>query len=133
MKNAIKAIRKVYYTLLANPAYLRLGVAAAVMCLTVFTTATPLLADGAEDFASMGQNVGEQAGGIAEGAKMLFLLLGFLLVGAGLVMLAFSKNKGSAIAMLAVGFILTSIGVFITVGSTSIFGSDVSEVGDLVE
>lgn len=122
-------VKKTYCALLANPVYLRAGFALFVVGLVLASTPGSLMA--ARDFADMGANLEDQSRGVAGAAQMIFYLLGFVLVGIGLIMLAVSRSKGAAIAMLAVGFVLTSIGVFITMGSSSFFGADVSEVDSL--
>lgn len=126
MKNLIQ---NTYYTALANPIYLRAILGVFVVGLLIAASSTPLIA--ASDFADMGKNVEDQSKGLAGAAQMLFYLLGFVLVGIGLIMLAMSRSRGIAVAMLCVGFGLTSIGFFISMGSSSFFGSDVSEVDAL--
>lgn len=126
MKNLIK---DAYYTVMANPAYLKAVFGMFFICILMLSSVSPILA--AEDFAEMGQNLEEQSQGIAGAAQMLFYLLGFILVGTGLLMLALSRSRGSAVAMLCVGFGLTSIGFFISLGSSSFFGSDVNQVDSL--
>ena len=126
MKNLIQNI---YFSVMANPAYLRAIFAFFVVSLVVMSTSSTGIA--ANDFAEMGQNLEQQSKGIAGAAQMLFYLLGFVLVGVGLLMLAMSKSRGLAVTMLCVGFALTSIGVVISMGSSSFFGSDVNEVDSL--
>lgn len=122
-------IQNTYYAAMANPACLRAIFGALVVGLVVLSTSSTGLA--ANDFAEMGKNLEAQSKGIAGAAQMLFYLLGFVLVGVGLLMLAMSKSRGLAVTMLCVGFGLTSIGVVISMGSSSFFGSDVSEVDNL--
>lgn len=122
-------VKNSYYTVMANPAYLRALFTVFVVGLVLLSSSTPLIA--ANDFADMGKNLEDQSKGIAGAAQMLFYLLGFVLVGIGLLMLAMSKSRGTAVAMLCVGFGLTSIGFFISMGTSSFFGSDVSEVDSL--
>lgn len=125
-------IKNTYYSAMANPAYLRAVFMIFVVGLVIASTATPLIAT--DDFADMGQNVEEQSKGIAGAAQMLFYLLGFILVGVGLIMLAIAPHKrGLAVMMLVIGFVLTSIGFFISVGSGSFFGSDVNETDSLLD
>lgn len=93
----------------------------------------PEVVHATDDFADMGQNLEEQSQGLAGAAQMIFYLLGFILAGVGLIMLAISQEKKTAVAMLIIGFILTSIGFFISMGSASLFGSDVSNTEKLLD
>ena len=122
-------IKNTYYTVMANPAYLKAAFGMFFVCILVLSSVSPIHA--AKDFAEMGKNLEEQSQGIAGAAQMLFYLLGFILVGTGLLMLALSRSRGAAVAMLCVGFGLTSIGFFISMGSSSFFGSDVNQVDTL--
>lgn len=125
----VRMIKHTYFAVMTNPACLRAIFAVFVVGLVVMSTSAPGFA--ANDFADMGQNLEAQSKGIAGAAQMIFYLLGFVLVGVGLVMLAMSNSRGTAVAMLCIGFALTSIGVVISMGSSSFFGSDVSEVDNL--
>lgn len=119
-------IKKSYAEVLCNP---RLRGAVFLSFVMVLFWAVPALA--ANDFADMSSNISDQAKGVAGAAQMIFYLLGFVLVGVGLVVLAIGKEKKMGVIMMIVGIILTSIGVFISIGSGSFFGSDHSNVDDL--
>jgi len=93
----------------------------------------PKVGIAAEDFADMGENIEEQSKGLAGAAQMIFYLIGFVLVGAGLVMLAVSQDRKMALICVIIGFVLLSLGFFISMGSGSLFGSDVSNTEKLVE
>ncbi|MGD8907866.1 MAG: hypothetical protein PVI92_00865 [Chromatiales bacterium] len=73
----------------------------------------------------IGENVGEQASGIASGAKLIFLALGFVLVGWGVFKLAMRKPNdpepaSSAWKLLGFGALLTVIGFIINAITGSI-------------
>ena len=87
----------------------------------------------AEDFADMGENIEEQSEGLAGAAQMIFYLVGFVLAGAGLIMFAVGQDKKIALVCLIVGFALLSLGFVISMGSSSLFGSDVSNTEQLLE
>lgn len=93
----------------------------------------PQVGIAAKDFADMGKNVEEQAQGLAGAAQMIFYLIGFILVGVGLLMLAISRDRKMGLICLVIGFVLLSIGFFISMGSGSLFGSDVSETDKLLK
>ena len=87
----------------------------------------------ADDFADMGENIEEQSRGLAGAAQMIFYLLGFVLFGAGLIMLAMSTDRKLALVCLFVGVGLLSIGFFISIFTGSLFSSDVSQTDQLLE
>lgn len=123
----MQKLKNVGIELWCNP---HLLFAALGVCLPLLFLAAPVMA--ADDFGDMAGNVENQAKGIAGAAQMVFYLLGFVLVGIGLLMLAISREKKLAIGMLVVGFLLTSVGVFISIGSGSFFGSDQSQTDQLL-
>jgi len=104
------------------------------LCLLFVLTVVPEFSFAEKDFADMGGNVAEQSKGLASAAQMGFYLIGFAFVGIGLIMLATSHTgKGKGIVVMSIGFVLTSIGFFVSTGSTSFFGSDVSKTEELFE
>jgi len=99
----------------------------------MFVFICPEVGLAAKDFADMGQNLEEQSQGLAGAAQMIFYFLGFILVGVGLVMIAVSSDRKMALICVVIGFVLLSLGFFISMGSSSLFGSDVSNTDKLIE
>lgn len=101
-----------------------LGALVAVTC----TTGLAFAADGG--FGDLGNNIADQSVGMANGIMNVGLVVGLILVVAGLVTFA-TKDKTNVqakvpITMCVVGFLLFSITAFISAGSTTLWGEDQS-------
>jgi len=87
-----------------------------------------------DDLGGMGTHLGDQASALAGGIKIIAYLAGFIMVIAGVAMLA-SQNrqqpKTVPVTLLICGIILVSINFFIGFGTQSFFGQDAEGLKDL--
>ncbi len=96
------------------------------LAIALFFFADPVLA--ARTAGEIGQNIGEQASGLAFAATRIGILIGLVLVIVSIVIFASIKKTQTPVIipvlMLVCGIALLSIGAVIAIGSTSVFGND---------
>lgn len=106
---------------------------AMLMLLTFSLVASPVFAGGG--FGDMGDNVAGQFTGLTQALKMFAYFSGFALVIVSIVLFAGMKKPGNQtpatvpVIMMVAGFALLSIMAFISMGSSSFFGSDETGTG----
>jgi uncharacterized membrane protein len=83
-----------------------------------------------QSLGEIGQNVGNNANGLGEGLRKIFIFLGFVMAGVGMLtgFMAHKKHESATTGILtfAAGVLLIALPMIIGSGSTTIFGSDTS-------
>lgn len=90
------------------------------------------------DLGGVADTLNEQVGNLGNLARNVAMLAGFILVIVGFIKLNSSRQQqqgvGAAVALIAIGFMLVSIGAVISMGSGTFFGEDKSfEEGNIFD
>lgn len=101
----------------------------------IFLVADPVFAQ--EDLGSLADRLKDQTNNVYGLAKNVAILVGFVLVIMGFVKLNSSRQQqqgvGGAVALIAVGFLLVSIGAVVSMGSGTFFEGGVENPDSIFE
>lgn len=102
---------------------------------TFFTFSNGVLAGGDSNLGGIAETLSGQTGALYDLALKAALLAGIVLVVLGFIKLNSQKQQqqgiGGAVALIAVGFMLVSIGAVVNYGSATFFGESSTGAGEL--